>query len=174
MDRQMMQHIRDVTADQLEAILNRFPEGGLGYIGCTSKPIERFTTHAGVMCFIDGPYRRQKSIIFEKDEANPTIDNNELILFRCCWKSQALLFEYLLQWHCVDRKGELHKRFGSRMNVMRPARTQAIVHEEKVAHYVYVISSQKIKSKMHFYLFCDCDGRYELSGECDRSNSFKL
>lgn len=120
----MRQYMREHTVEKLEALFNRFPKGALGIIGMAGNPINRFT------------YYRNFPQIYHRSEANPYLDNDELILFRCWSRQHALMYEYLLQRHTILPDGELYKQFGLRMNQQQVAKPKLPASEKK-AHYVY-------------------------------------
>jgi hypothetical protein len=136
-EKEMMTHIREITSPKIRSLFSRFPNGALGYVGMTSHPTERFTEHAATLCVVAG---KQVPVIYQNQEATPVVDIEDLILFKCYKKSQALNYEFLLQFHLVDKKGKFNAEFGRRMNWMRPAKPTIKLNEKKQPHIVYFLT----------------------------------
>jgi hypothetical protein len=143
-EREMMEYIRRITIPQLRRLIARFPPGALLLIGQTENVRirdQRYNIHA---------------VTIRRAELEPFMELNEMILFRCWTRYDALLFEYLLQHHTIDESGEFHGEFGDRVNHQfhtRPTQTEENTQNSQ-PYYVYLKATRQPWSwadARHFY-----------------------
>jgi hypothetical protein len=118
-DKLMLEHMQKISIPKFLSLFDRFPKPAFGSIGISKDPVNRWSNYVG------------HAEIFKKSESTPRVTNNELILFSCWSKKDALRYEYLMQHHTIQKGGKFFNLLGHRMNpqFIREPKVQDIKRE---------------------------------------------